>query len=334
MIAGLFNWSFDWLIDWLFAGLFSRLIDWLMVIEMFEFKTKSDEFFVLPITALVYGYFLRIMFRRKHLWRSSTRSTWTMKATLMRTTRKARMPFTVRKSCLPPRGKLTIPSVNDSISSWRWSLSASKRSPGIPKINRRNCGIYTRSRSTRSRASSSKIAASRMYSLSGSTWRVCRKRLPTIFSSCCCGRFSIRVWRWFSGSTPFVMPAATWPGPISSPSGKLFQLLLKIYPETLFVLSDFVPNIRVSVDWLIDWLLRRLIDWLIDWLVALSIDWLIDWLIDCSIDWLIDWFVAPPIDWLIDSLLRRLIDWLIDWLNDVWSRYFYLIKCRHFFAIL
>ena len=56
---------------------------------------------------------------------------------------------------------------------------------------------------------------------------------------------------------------------------------------------------RLSLDWLIDWLIgRSIIDWLIDWLIDRSIiDWLIDWLIDWSFHyWLIDWLTVENIN--------------------------------------
>ena len=61
-------------------------------------------------------------------------------------------------------------------------------------------------------------------------------------------------------------------------------------------------TIDPSFDWLIDWLIPRLIDWLI------VVDWLIDWLIMGG--WLIDWL------WVVY--------WLIGWLNSTMHRFFQL----------
>ena len=64
------------------------------------------------------------------------------------------------------------------------------------------------------------------------------------------------------------------------------------------LLINWIFQLRMVLDWLID----RLIDWLTDWLIDWLTDWLIDWLIDqrvyCSIDFLRDFF-----GWLIFSLI-------------------------------
>ena len=56
-----------------------------------------------------------------------------------------------------------------------------------------------------------------------------------------------------------------------------------------------VRSIDQSIDWLIDFSIRRLlIDWLIDWLLrSRFLDWLIDWLTFLfTVCWLIDWLIS------------------------------------------
>ena len=90
------------------------------------------------------------------------------------------------------------------------------------------------------------------------------------------------------------------------------------------------------VDWLVDWLVLRLIDqldvvdWLIRWnwfviLFVLLICWLVDWFgfVVWLVDWFVDWFMVWLIDWLVclvEWLILYLVDWF-DWLIIlfVWS---------------
>ena len=72
----------------------------------------------------------------------------------------------------------------------------------------------------------------------------------------------------------------------------------------------FLPSVRL-IDWLIARFIARSTDWLIDWLIARLIGWLIARLIDWLLVWLVDWFV----------------DWLIDWLN-------FFLKNRRIFSFV
>ena len=85
-------------------------------------------------------------------------------------------------------------------------------------------------------------------------------------------------------------------------------------PEVIFFFSIlsvnsygkiFQSSVR-SIDWLIEWIIVRLIVRLIDWLIEWSFDRLIDWLNKWWFDWSFDWLIA----WFDYSVKRVIESWV------------------------